>query len=398
MKLIEIHPDVLDRHRIKIASRIERILELLSRGHRITWNVKKSKNTKSREKDRDELLDRAINKEGLSYWRWLYDNFRERDILCAKPYALVKFAHDNAIKLNEITDAKLSEACTKILKHIFKYDAFRDGLELAYCNEDIGNAILWREPCENYQWGGWYFINTLDVRYCPYCNAETVGNASITLPSGRKKLIKTALDHFMTQSKFPALALSLYNLIPACTRCNSCLKSSKDCCESDSNEGIGTSGDCLSFKTLHPYVDCIHDEVVFDYSPISVGKLYPRKLEGDMPLHISPKECGAQSDKAMDYLRTYHIKECYRDFYDSELMQIIKALAQFSPTMIKTLRGKLGDDCYTKYFSSIGGSASLNPNNINHERFGKLMIDLSSQLDGNTILTKDEIMATLRSH
>ena len=61
----------------------------------------------------------------------------------------------------------------------------------------------------------------LDVRSCPYCNAQYTlfldvrGNQSY--PKG---IAKFQFDHFFNKSDAPYLSMSLYNLIPSCASCN----------------------------------------------------------------------------------------------------------------------------------------------------------------------------------
>lgn len=61
--------------------------------------------------------------------------------------------------------------------------------------------------------------STSKARSCPYCNQSY----AFTVISQRKKFRPT-LDHFFPQECYPHLALSLYNLVPACSICNSSLK------------------------------------------------------------------------------------------------------------------------------------------------------------------------------
>lgn len=72
---------------------------------------------------------------------------------------------------------------------------------------------------------------------CPYCQLE---ETTTIIRDGGVAGIRPELDHYYCRSKFPFLALSLYNLVPSCGHCNSTLK-----------------GDInfLSIKHLHPFED-----------------------------------------------------------------------------------------------------------------------------------------------
>ena len=57
------------------------------------------------------------------------------------------------------------------------------------------------------------------TRSCPYCNQSY----AFTVRSPKKEFRPT-LDHFFPKESYPHLALSLYNLVPSCSICNSSLK------------------------------------------------------------------------------------------------------------------------------------------------------------------------------
>jgi len=60
---------------------------------------------------------------------------------------------------------------------------------------------------------GYWLLNELNVKVCPYCNRQY----TFTI---KDKKVSPELDHFYPKSKYPFLALSFYNLIPACSVCN----------------------------------------------------------------------------------------------------------------------------------------------------------------------------------
>jgi uncharacterized protein (TIGR02646 family) len=56
------------------------------------------------------------------------------------------------------------------------------------------------------------FIRRTKIRVCPYCGL------TIIEPSDNRT--KHQIDHFFPKGKYPFLALSYYNLIPSCDKCN----------------------------------------------------------------------------------------------------------------------------------------------------------------------------------
>lgn len=57
-------------------------------------------------------------------------------------------------------------------------------------------------------------LNKLNINVCPYCNRQYTFTIN-------EKGIRPQFDHYFPKSKYPYLAVSLYNLIPCCSICNS---------------------------------------------------------------------------------------------------------------------------------------------------------------------------------
>lgn len=104
------------------------------------------------------------------------------------------------------------------------------------------------------------FIKTLNIKACPYCNLEyaqvtTFPRTNVPDKENNKnnKYIHPALDHFYPKAIYPFFALSLNNLVPSCTTCNSSIKGDDDSIKSYKEiihpydeEGINYS-DCIKY-------------------------------------------------------------------------------------------------------------------------------------------------------
>ncbi|MFC4304395.1 hypothetical protein [Cohnella boryungensis] len=102
-------------------------------------------------------------------------------------------------QLAKVTDeAKLKAK----LERIFNYGAFVRGTK---------------------DWGAYALVKELNVSVCPYCNRQYT--TSLDTRTGKTR---PQLDHFYNKSMYPYFSLSLYNLIPSCSVCNSSLKGDKD--------------------------------------------------------------------------------------------------------------------------------------------------------------------------
>lgn len=114
------------------------------------------------------------------------------------------------------------------IKKIFNYKNFSEKKVKLYCAYDLAEI--------------------LDIPTCVYCNriyTKTV------IKRNKEKIIRPTFDHWFSQSKYPLLALSFYNLIPSCTVCNSGVK------------GAGTFDLSTHF---HPYYKNPDKEINYTFS------------------------------------------------------------------------------------------------------------------------------------
>ena len=67
-------------------------------------------------------------------------------------------------------------------------------------------------------------MSELGVSVCPYCNRQYVTNYE----SDNDEKTSADLDHYYCKSRYPFLALSVYNFVPSCQICNTLFKGDKD--------------------------------------------------------------------------------------------------------------------------------------------------------------------------
>jgi hypothetical protein len=108
-------------------------------------------------------------------------------------------------------------------------------------------------------------VRTLSVGICPYCNEEDIGSIE---EEGAE--YRPDLDHFYPKAKFPFLALSLGNLIPAGDRCNSRYK--------------GASSMLLS--GISPFTEGVSNDPMYSFhiledEGVSVGALEVELIENN---------------------------------------------------------------------------------------------------------------------
>lgn len=376
MRRIDIPNEALDRHEKTLGEAILSFLNRLAAGNSVTWEVHAGggKTHDQVRQEHDKIINDARDKQCIEYWKWLRDEFSGHHILTAKPARLIIFARENAEQLSALTNGR--KAIDEICGRLFKYSAFRNG-EVLLAAQGAGR-ILWvgrgvtddenrrRELAKWRNWSIAEFVRMLDVRYCPYCNAETVGTAH--LPSSEHV---PDIDHILPKSSYPLLSLSLYNLVPACNRCNSRFKKDDDLFKGWSGHG--------DLPALHPYVHHVYKHMRFDYNPTSVSNLY-LKPHSSNTTYISPltvsavKSSVTREKRAEDYIARYHLKKIYDDVYSEEINESIRMEALCSPHFVETMRHLYGvaENDLDRMFRRT----SLDPHDINHYRFAKLIGDL----------------------
>ncbi len=99
-----------------------------------------------------------------------------------------------------------------------------------FSDEEINNSrdifIKTYEIIRNYF--GTYLQKENKIFLCPYCERNYINVIDIENENGHRKVIKPDLDHFYPKSKYPYLACSIENLIPACQFCNQRIKHELD--------------------------------------------------------------------------------------------------------------------------------------------------------------------------
>jgi len=174
----------------------------------------------------------------------------------------------------------------KILPKIFDYESFRDGISWRF---DKTNGK--RLSTKNEKWNGNIFIEKLGVRCCPYCNRAYVFSVK---RENSQKTVKPCLDHFFSQSRYPYLGVSIYNLVPCCTVCNSSLKGNID----------------FNLKDyLHPYCD----EHLHDHFKVNIATTV-KSLKG-YKLKDSDIEFVC-SEKVQKHVNDFALKEFYKKHLD----------------------------------------------------------------------------------
>ncbi|CCN38435.1 hypothetical protein VIBNIPon4_110019 [Vibrio nigripulchritudo POn4] len=183
-------------------------------------------------------------------------------------------------------------------------------------------------------------FSTLDFKVCIYCNRNYTSNF---LSKGKSRPTFT-LDHFYQKEKFPILALSLYNLIPSCSVCNSTIKGSND---------------------LEHYENPFSH--LYDFHNLSTFKIMP----GYKVSLVS------HNAKCRGYIKDFKINEVY-SVHTSEVKAFVNKRQIFTGRVIKEV-ARITQTSEKEVKNSVFGDFN-DATSMGDKSLAKLMSDLSYQL------------------
>ena len=241
-------------------------------------------------------------------------------------------------------EQRVKKSAYKILRDLFDYSNFREGNALV-----IRNRKLYWETTNGF-WGGFELLQYLSqaIKYCPYCNADTV----YAFEKGNKTKVASALDHFYPKSKYPFLALSLYNLVPVCSRCNTQMKGAAD-----------------MNNVANPYIEDIHRNVIF--FPVISSASPP--LDGPCRIVCLPRK--GCSLKAIEFVRRFELECLYSSAFARDALLCMERLRRFTPRFRQYLAAVIDTDD-PRLVESLFFGMPLNEDEINKTRLGKMTLDI----------------------
>ena len=155
---------------------------------------------------------------------------------------------------------------------------------------------------------------------CVYCNRTYIFTVEATptdtndksTTSPKKYITRPVFDHWFPKSKFPLLSMSLFNLIPSCTICNSALK--KD--------------DVYDINHyFHPYIHYGEEPQI----TFRVSKTDESDSEWTLKL-----DCGSR-DKEKNTIDAFALNEIYGNHGSLEVKDIMKFNDAYPQGYINTL-------------------------------------------------------------
>ncbi len=152
---------------------------------------------------------------------------------------------------------------------------------------------------------------SLDISTCIYCNRNYTNTV---ISKNGEKLTRPQFDHYFDKKSNPLLAISFYNLIPACSICNSSIKGREKMNLSDFS---------------HPYIDNILGDIRFTYK-------YSVKTKAGLSVKVlTPKNL-----KARNTVEAFAIEEVYNS-HTSELLDMLRVKQYYSDRYLSILNDNL---------------------------------------------------------
>lgn len=247
------------------------------------------------------------------------------------------------------TSTSLSTLVINLLSELFNYSEFQQGRILVFRNR----KFYWESPEDpDDPWGGYEYLqhHTRSLKYCPYCNADTV--YAFRKDNKKRTKVASALDHFYPKAKYPYLALSLYNLIPACSRCNSQMK-----------------GDADMTKVANPYIEDVHRHVVF--FPVIEKVASPSDRSCSMA--ILPRQ--GCSSKAIEFVRRFELESLYSSAFAGDAWLCMEKVRSFTPEFRLDMARRIRQND-PRLVEMLLFGMPLNEDEINKTRLGKMTLDI----------------------
>jgi len=283
-----------------------------------------------------------------------YSNGKEHDVLeiinCNLEEILIgdfNTLKDIVIKISRYDP--LPDEFLKELKDVFNYDGLMSRQKTkSNITKKFGHALL----------------ELTEVRVCPYCNREFVNAVVSSEESSEKLAYRSPFDHFYPQSKYPMFSLSLANLIPCCTTCNSLKR------EKDPNE-----------KKLKSVYELKNSKfIIFDYYPNELDFTDLKTAENSIE-EIEVKS----SEENVGNISLFLLKERYQ-FHKAEVAELLvkyKYLNKGKFKMDKKLLGEGIEDIYRLLFANYSREEDFRKRPL-----AKFTHDILSRIGWEQILKK----------
>ena len=284
------------------------------------------------------------------YLNWLHDLFRIFESVLLRPRG----------KRRSENDKKLKRAKAAIGK-LFDYEKFSGGYQLKIVED---NVFQWTKTGKH--WSAWHYLKSLNVSACSYCNSD--GVFSLVLFSSDKTSVETLkrspFDHFFSKSKYPFLSLTLANLIPACSRCNTNFKGAAE----------------FDSSYIYPYQESFSDGVNF-YTVFKNSETLLRPTNLGLDILVAPKFSGEPTivNRALRSAEFFHLSEVYNQLYKDFAVDLTRKSILMPNEYVQDLKRRIPWLLDSEVKRLLLG-CECEFNDFNRRPLSKLALDIQHQL------------------
>lgn len=154
-------------------------------------------------------------------------------------------------KVRQTIDERKKKRCPKNKKEIKKEILKQKRFKLLKDQEKTYNTISSIYDKFRQELAG-KIVQQLGIRVCPYCNQNYINSIYILKKEKgeeRRLNFQGEIDHFYPKSKYPYLAICLYNMIPSCKVCNHSKRTSEKSINYPYIFGEENKSTSIQFKT-----------------------------------------------------------------------------------------------------------------------------------------------------
>lgn len=165
-------------------------------------------------------------------------------------------------------------------------------------------------------WNSREVCKLFSYQTCPYCNINY-----LEISQGNDPLYRPPLDHFFPESLYPHLAISLYNLVPSCTICNTNLKGDSD---------------FYATRHLHPLFDSESIRFAVTNNLVEIRDNF-KAIRNSIAIEITQHP---RSERASNSIATFNIQGRYKQ-RRGEALGLISTLVGFNKSRSKEIQNAI---------------------------------------------------------
>ena len=250
----------------------------------------------------------------------------------------------------------------KILKNIFTHKAKKDKGKLKYKHFfkyifDYDNILNNKEEDEIVSLRH-RVLSKLNVKTCPYCGRQYITNYNESYSTAD-------LDHFYSQSKYPYLALNIYNFIPACAVCNRNFKNDKEVKINPRIEEFGENAVFTLGNDISTYMDMGLEDIDIKLDIRTSDTFLAKRIEEDID--------------------TFKLEEVY-EIHNDYVLQMIKDITfRGNESYLESIKELFGKDDENEVLKKLKEliKAPYEFRIRENEPLGKLTKDILNEIEKN---------------